>query len=473
MRPVSELAAPQGFALRRLHPLTPVLKAWRWLAVIGIYGTQRFDGGLDAVRGREGMINAAVALAVFALGSVYGYFSWRATRFGVDGGDVRIESGVLMRQSRRVRLDRLQAVEVRRPILARLLGLAELRLEVVGASRAEGSLAYLTEPEALRLRSELLARAAGVHTEAPESAPEAPETVLHTVPFGRLVGSVLLRVPVLVGLVLAVGLIGFAAVTGHWQVLFVQGPLIFGLGQGVVSTVLTEGGFTIARSPDGLRIRRGLTETRAQTVPPGRVQAVRLVEPLLWRLRGWARLEVTVAGYAKGATSESTALLPVAPRADAYDLMRSVIAGAIGNEDHPGPQTLPLVPVPRRARWVDPVGWRRLAVGSDAWVFVSRRGVLRRELDVMPHAKVQSVRLSQGVLQRRLGLASVHLDVTPGPVSMRAEHRSVAEARELLDREAVLARAGRAADIGDRWMSPEPTVPEPTVPEPTMPPRVG
>ena len=300
-----------------------------------------------------------------------------------------------------------------------------------------------------------------MHTDAPEQAPEAPETVLHTVPFGRLVGSILLRVPVLVGMVLAVGLVCFAAYTGHWELLFVQGPLLFGLGQGVLSTVLTDGGFTIARSPDGLRIRRGLTETRAQTVPPGRVQAVRLVEPLLWRLRGWARLEVTVAGYGRGRTGDSTSLLPVSPRVEAYDLMRSVVAGAIGDEAYAGPESVPLVPVPRRARWVDPVGWRRLAVGADAWVFVSRRGVLRRELDVMPHAKIQSVRLSQGVLQRRLRLASVHLDVTPGPIRMRAEHRPVDEARTLVDREAALARAGRATDIADRWMSREPaTLPE-------------
>ncbi len=441
--------------LRRLHPLTPLLRAWRWLVLVGVYGTQRFDQGLDSVRGRQGMVNALVALAVVCLGTFYEYLSWRAKRFAIDGGDVRIESGLLIRQSRRVRLDRLQAVEVRRPILARLLGLAELRLEVVGARRPEGSLAYLTETEALRLRAELLARAAGVHADAPERAPEAPETVLHAVPFGRLVGSVLLRVPALIGAALAVALVVFVAVTGRWKLLLVQGPLLFGLGQGVVSTVLREGGFTIARSPDGLRIRRGLTETRAQTVPPGRVQAVRLVEPVLWRLRGWARLEVTVAGYARGRTSDNTSLLPVAPRAAAYDLMRSVVAGAIGDESYAGPESVPLVPVSHRARWVDPVGWRRLAVGSDASVFVSRRGVLRRELDVMPHAKVQSVRLSQGVLQRRLGLASVHLDVTPGPIRMRAEHRTVGEARELVDREAVLARAGRATDIADRWMSRE------------------
>ena len=42
-------------------------------------------------------------------------------------------------------------------------------------------------------------------------------------------------------------------------------------------------GFTVAQSPDGIRIRRGLLGTVAETIPAQRVQAVRMIEPLLWR----------------------------------------------------------------------------------------------------------------------------------------------------------------------------------------------
>ena len=73
-----------------------------------------------------------------------------------------------------MRLDRLQAVDVVRPLVARALGLAELRLEVAGGSSSEAPLAYLSEAAAQRLRAELLARAAGLHHETPE----APEVVL-------------------------------------------------------------------------------------------------------------------------------------------------------------------------------------------------------------------------------------------------------------------------------------------------------
>src|SRR5207244_2186658 len=53
---------------------------------------------------------------------------------------------------------------------------------------------------------------------------------------------------------------------------------------------------TVAEAPDGLRVRSGLVATTAETIRPGRVQAVRMVEPLLWRPFGWCRLELDVAG---------------------------------------------------------------------------------------------------------------------------------------------------------------------------------
>jgi putative membrane protein len=78
----------------------------------------------------------------------------------------------------------------------------------------------------------------------------------------------------------------------------------------------------------------------------------------------------------------------------------------------------------------------------------------------VPHERVQSARLSQGPLQRRLGLATVHLDTSPGPVQPTAHHRDAQDARNLLDAEVNLARLARAAAMPERWMRP----PEPPAP---------
>jgi len=76
-------------------------------------------------------------------------------------------------------------------------------------------------------------------------------------------------------------------------------------------------------------------------------------------------------------------------------------------------------------------------------VFAARSGRITRRIEVAPHARVQSVRVTQGPWERRLGLASVHADLAPGPVSDVARHIDLAAARPLADAEADLARRGR------------------------------
>jgi putative membrane protein len=186
------------------------------------------------------------------------------------------------------------------------------------------------------------------------------------------------------------------------------------------------------------------------------VQAVRIVEPWLWRPKGWCRVDVNVAGYAGDGQSNVNVLLPVAPLDEAYAVLRRVLPDV----DVSAVRTYG---VPRRARWCDPVSWQGNAAGADDKVFIARRGRFRREIDVVPHERVQSARLTQGPLQRRLGLATVHLDTSPGPVHPTAHHRDAQDARNLLDAEVELARRSRANARPDRWMRPPEQPPPSTV----------
>src|SRR5690606_29559085 len=93
-------------------------------------------------------------------------------------------------------------------------------------------------------------------------------------------------------------------------------PLAVGIWRGSVGRFLTQYGWTVSESPDGLRLDHGLLQREHATVPPGRVQAVRLVEPLLWRRRGWVRVELDVAGTG----NQGGTLLPVAGRDEAAEL---------------------------------------------------------------------------------------------------------------------------------------------------------
>ena len=443
MSEVSRDAGATPAHFKRLHPLTPLLRGWAFLAAaIGF-------GGQDALRsgdmGRFGLTIVGIAV----LGMITGLVSWWFTRYGFDGEALRIDSGVLNRRSRRVRLDRLQAVDINRPLAGRLLGVSELRLEVAGGGKAEAPLQYLAMDDAIRLRAELLARAAGIDADTPE----APERVVHEVPLDRLVWSTVLSGTFIFGVLILAGMaVGLVTAPDRNAVISVSWSLLPGLvaiGVALWNQLGRNFGFVLAESPDGYRIRKGLLDTQHQTVPPGRVQGVAMRQPLLWRWKGWVKLDVDVAGYAGDSTEDSqrtSTLLPVAAYDEAAAVLRYVLPGA-------DPLAVPTERAPRRARWLRPVSWRRLSYGFDEHVVVVREGILYRDVTVVPHAKTQSVRVTQGPAQRRLGLATVRVDTTPGPVDAVIRHRFAEQARTIVEEQSERARLARKADIPEQWMS--------------------
>ena len=82
-------------------------------------------------------------MVVVALVLVAGVISWLVTRWQVAGGVLRIDTGLIRRQSRRFPLSQVQAIDVVQTGLARVLGLAELRLRMAGADSSGGRLACL------------------------------------------------------------------------------------------------------------------------------------------------------------------------------------------------------------------------------------------------------------------------------------------------------------------------------------------
>ena len=419
----------------RLHPLTPLLRGGRFaLLLVALVGQQGLRGSGDP--GTALLVLLGVGLTV---GVLVGGLAWRAMRYRVTATELQVESGVLTKRSRRVPLARVQAVDVVRPFYARVLGLAELRLEVVGGGNdAEAPLAFLSDDDALALRTRLLDLASGREAGVTAAAP-APERVLVAVPTGTLVASVLLGAPAVVGaaLLVVVGATSVVDLETGAGLLFGAVPLLFGVGSFAVRRLLSEYGFTVAESVDGLRLRHGLLDTRTQTIPAGRIQVVRVVEPLLWRRQGWVRVEVDVAGYSGGSEEQSAtgALLPVAPR----ELAERLVARVLGAELPPAVRR-----VPPRARWRAPLSARRRAVGLDDRHLVATSGVLTTTTDVVPLAKVQSLRVTQGPYERRLGLSSLHVDTAgrrlPGAV---ARHRD--DTDDLLVEAARRAQSARAS----------------------------
>lgn len=415
----------------RLHPLSPLVHAGRsvvpllLLVLPGAVG-----GGHDAGR-------AVGELGLLGVVLVLGVVSWLVTRWRVHGGDLQIKTGLVRRQSLRVPLARIQAIDVVSPALARLIGLAEVRVVVAGHGSGRTRLAYLRAGEAQRVRARLLALAHGLA----EGTPEPPSRPVLRVDNGRLVLAVLLTAPTLLALALLLAEVAAAAVTGSATTASLL-PLLLGVAAVPARRLNAELGFSVAEAGDGLRLRGGALQTRSETVPFGRVQGVRWIQPLLWRPFGWVRLEVDVARQSTPRRDEqeartlSRALLPVGSREQAAWLLARVLPGA-GVEPPAGSGP------PRRARWRAPLGYHLLAAWDDERYVLARTGRVRPDVVVVPLDKVQSVRLTQGPLSRRLRLATVHADTAGRSWQAVARARDEDQARALVDRVAARARTAR------------------------------
>jgi putative membrane protein len=427
----SEAAQVDVGTWHRLHPLSPIVRIGRAVIPLLLLLVLPFGGGDQ----RQATLWHLPVVGLIAIGGVV---SWLVTRWRVEDGALRVESGLLRRDSQRLPLARVQAVDVIRPGLARALGLAEVRLRTAGDSGGSGRLAYLRLAEAERVRAQLLALAHGVHVDAPPP----PEWPLYAQRADRLVVSVLLSRPF--GVLAAFGVA--IAVTAVFSPATAAG--IAGISFAYVIAVAAlvwrrfNGGFglRVAEAADGLRLRAGALETTAETIPRGRVQDMVRTEPVSLRPMGWVRLQVDVAGHAtarqerQSGTRQLREVVPAGTPADADLLLDRLLPG----------RPTALRPPPARARWKSPLRYHWLGVDWNATAIVVTSGRLTRRTTWLPLDKVQSIRLAQGPLQRRLGVTTLTVDAAGRRVTAVARDRDSAEAEQLLQELAEACRTARA-----------------------------
>lgn len=480
---------PDDLVWNRMHPVTPLVRGWGVIVVLLFVMGQQVMGDTEGAADVAASVNPLLLIGAFLLVLlVVGGFSaltWLMMRYAIGSESVHLRKGILFRQQRQARLDRVQAIDIVQPILARLFGLAELRLEVAGGAGSGVHIGFLKISEANALRNDLLARAAGVSVETGQASPAAPEReVLHVRP-GMLLSSLLRSGAMIMFLLMVTALTVLAVSTKSFGLLFAWIPGLIGFGAFLWQRFVGEFNFTGAASPDGIRLRRGMLETRAQTIPPGRVQAIRLQQPLLWRSKDWWRVDVTVAGYAGAADGEasSSVLLPVGDRGMALDAIWLVFPD-LGTEDPiavldealVGSGASELFTIsPRSAFWLDPLSWRRNGFTVTGRGLLIRSGRLVRRLTLVPHERTQSLGLQQGPLQRSLGLTTFALHTTPGPVVPEVRHLRSTDAFRLLKEQDTRARIARESAGPELWMqhvqASAPVPPPPPVPEPHPVPR--
>ncbi|MGR0319316.1 PH domain-containing protein [Agromyces sp. ZXT2-3] len=527
----------------RLHPSSPLLRGGLvFLAVLGFVianlrervvevfvllfapgaeapgGSPEFGGdwGEDPITGivTHGLVGwALLGLAVVIVLVVLGFWlAWRMHTFRVTEEALEVRSGILFRSHRSARLDRIQGINVARPVFARLFGAAKLDVSVAGQS-GNVDLSYLGSAQADRLRGDLLRLASGARRTdqagpgatdgagaeapapattdaaadldhlpgaptavgragavvgrrvdeflAPELDPDLapPESVVR-LPLPRVIASALLGGS-MIWLVAIVAIIVIAFATGAVWMLFTFIPAAIGVISYLWSRITGSLRYSIAGTPDGVRIGSGLLSTANQTIPPGRVHAIEASQWLLWRAFGWWTVRVNVAGQSISQAAESarrTLVLPVgtaddvrrvigllAP--DALDELAPLLdAGLAGTGPAQG-----FTSAPRRAAWIRPFSWRRIGIAVEGGTAVLRSGWLLRRLVLVPLARMQSVAVAAGPVRRGLGLESLRIHTVVGPITPEVPALSRDDAAAAFGAIASEAVDRALRDRSDRW----------------------
>ncbi|BDV29551.1 PH domain-containing protein [Microbacterium terricola] len=498
----------------RLHPLTPLFRGGLALVIVaGVVISNLRDrliewfiptlapgAGLEEYEDYSGdpidfiLANNLIVIALLAVLAIVlilvgiFYLSWRFHTFRITGDEVEVRSGVLFRTHRRAPLDRVQGVNLTRPMVARLFGMA--KLEVVGAGLdANVKLEYLSTTNAEEVRTDILRLASGRQlAEAQEKRAAAvsrgqaaasvvtagltgiiagaeepvaePESVVH-IPVGRLIGSHLLS-GATIGLLFGIGAIVVGAIVGTPWLLFGMVPTVIGFIFYWVRSITRSLRYSIAPTPSGVRITFGLFTTITEILPPGRVHGVEVRQSILWRPKGWWSVHVNrLSGRSAtdGQADQFATVLPVGTRDDAERVLRLLLPGlhetewpAVFAHGLLGPaEDDPYTNTPRRARLLRLLSWRRNGFLLAGDTLLLRRGAIWRRLAILPLARVQSFALTQGPIDRALNVGNLRAHTVLGPVD---------GALGIIDRDAALdlfadaeaaAVAAARSDRSHRW----------------------
>lgn len=336
--PAAAFAAP-----RRLHLAAAVTNAvlalrgvaFPLLAVVFVGGS---GGGLERAA------TFAVLGALFSL--AMGIVTWRATSYQLTSGALRLRHGVFSPDDTVVPVARIQAIDTVQGPVQRLFGALELHVQTPGGG-ADGEivLTAVSPADAHALRAAL------GHAE-----PATP------VARRRLGGRALLLAALTApqfGVVLPVVGAAFAGADDVFGDLLeedlftrVDGPgelavalaVLFGATFLVsfLASVVAFAGFEVEREGDRLRIRRGLLQRRAASVPVARIDGVAVVEGLLRAPFGLATVRLETAGYAREQAAART-LFPLVRTVAVPALLADLVPGLDGSLpalERPPPRSL-------------------------------------------------------------------------------------------------------------------------------------
>ena len=455
---------------QRLHPLTLLLNLAKLVPQLAL--------GLIALnfsmKDRAGEWAGPIALAAIVLILGFEFIRWWRFSYRLDAEELRIASGIINRNIRSIPYERIQDVNLEQGPLARMLGMARVRLETGSSgSGDEGVLDAVDLAEAGRLRDIIRLRKANT-TEAfdeDRAAIDLPDAA--TIPIFAMDTRRVLIAGVFNFSLVFFALVGalvnnldfvipgdvwnprrlleffgfeemFAALDVTARIIGIIAALvalvIIGLGGGIIRSVLREHRFRLDRTETGFRRRRGLLTLTDVVMPLHRIQAAVIETGPIRRRLGWYHLKV----QSLASDTEKESDHSIAPLARSHEVQailgETQVRWAI---DHPQMQPVDpamwwvqvalLLPIPAigiavAATLASPflllllgllpiipvsgwLGWRAHRYAlSDGQLYV-RDGFWSQRLTLLPVRRVQSVDIRQNVIGRFIGLADIAIGV--------------------------------------------------------------
>lgn len=468
--PIAETAVE-----RRLHPLTLMLNLGRQVpqAMLGLIALH--FSGPDKLKPWVGLFALVAIIGMFG----FEFYRWWRFSYRLDPGELRIASGIFSRNVRSIPYERIQDVNLEQGPLARILGMAKVRLETGSSgSGDEGALDSVALAEAERLRDVIRLRKAQQAgevmptDEAEQSLPASDAPLLFgmdsqriliagifnfSLVFFALVGALLNNLDFLIpgdfwdprrfldflGLDDLFAALDLAArIASVIAALF--GVLVVGLIGGVIRTFLREYGFRLERTETGFRRRRGLLTLTDVVMPLHRIQAAVIATGPIRRRFGW--YELKVQSLASDSEQESDhSIAPFATEAEVHHVLGET--GIAWETDYPGMRKVdpamwwvPLIlglPVPMIGLgtsaaianpWIALVflllplvplfswlHWRAHRYAMVGHQLYVTNGFWNQTLTLLPLRRVQSVDIRQSVVSRFLGQAEIAIGVAGRP----------------------------------------------------------
>lgn len=449
------MSSLEGF--RKVHRATPFLRIWT--IIVAALAAFAFNSGASVlsfiwgvVTGEYGfavlpiLLTVGGAVIVVALAWIITGIWWKAVGFRITNEEVQLQRGVISKDLRTARFDRIQAVDLVESFIARIFRLAEVRIETAGGSDSAISIGFLRKSEAEALKRELLDASQHSVATTPAGVPAEPgvgETVVvdagdvlvPQIPVQRTLASTALS---LATIITAIGIVILLFVPFGVSIAV---PFFVGMVPAVWNLIDKSWQFTATQRNDVLHVSYGLANRRKQSIPLGRIHAVKLKQPLLWRLVGWWTVTVTVVGYGDTTQGGTSKILPVGSKELALKVLEAV--GPLNSADiaesaDPSHMSRPQYTPPVAARLLTPVDRTRqgvtlIGVAGAPGAVVVHEGRFMPRMSVIDTSHIQELTLKHGPIQRILGLSTVVFNLVQGPVGMAASDLSAADGKELLN----------------------------------------